>query len=284
MIQLSCAEYSFPLLNFAERLALLRLLKFEYVDIGLFERSEGLEPSRLIANPTGFARQVKRDLESSGLRVSDIFLQTGVGPHVAAANDPSTRVRSRNHKAFLLALDLCAALGCKHLTGLPGVWHKGRKRASDFAVAVEEACWRQQAALSAGVQYAIEPHIGSLCGDIPSTKSLVASVPGLTLTLDYGHFVAAGASATAVHSLVPLASHAHARGAAAGQLQVSVAENEIDFAGMVRCMRREKYKGFIAVEYVWTDWMNCNRTDNVSETILLRRRLEGLRGSTLSKM
>jgi sugar phosphate isomerase/epimerase len=131
MIHLSCAEYSFPLLNFAERLALLRLLKFEYVDIGLFERSEGLKPSRLIANPTGFVKQVKRDLQSSGLRVSDIFLQTGAGPQVAAANDPSNRVRSRNHKAFLLALDLCATLGCKHLTGLPGVYHKGRNRASD---------------------------------------------------------------------------------------------------------------------------------------------------------
>lgn len=28
------------------------------------------------------------------------------------------------------------------------------------------------------------------------------------------------------------------------------------------------------MEYVWVDWKGCNRTDNVSKTLLLRRALE----------
>lgn len=34
------------------------------------------------------------------------------------------------------------------------------------------------------------------------------------------------------------------------------------------------YAGFLALEYVWVDWQGRNRTDNLSETILLMRKLE----------
>ena len=30
------------------------------------------------------------------------------------------------------------------------------------------------------------------------------------------------------------------------------------------------YKGFVAVEYVWSEWRECNQVDVLSETILLR--------------
>ena len=274
MIPYSCAEYSFPLLFPGRRFALLQLLGFEYVDIGLFERSIGLQPSRLHAQPGAFIKQLQFDLGSAGLKVADIFLQTGSDPAVSAANDPSLPVRSRNHKMFLLALDLCAALDCKHLTGLPGVWHDGAAEADDLALAVDEAGWRQHAASGAGMTYGIEPHVGSICTNVAQTHSLLESVPGLTLTLDYGHFVCADISSDDVHSLLPFASHIHARGGARGRLQTPVGENEIDFEGIVRRLRESGYKGFLAIEYVYTDWGQCNRTDNISETVLLRSLLQ----------
>jgi hypothetical protein len=33
------------------------------------------------------------------------------------------------------------------------------------------------------------------------------------------------------------------------------------------------YRGYLAVEYVWIEWENMNRCDNVSETLLMRDRL-----------
>jgi hypothetical protein len=39
-------------------------------------------------------------------------------------------------------------------------------------------------------------------------------------------------------------------------------------------LTRLGYDGFLALEYVWVNWMDCNRTDNVSETLLLRQALE----------
>jgi hypothetical protein len=45
---------------------------------------------------------------------------------------------------------------------------------------------------------------------------------------------------------------------------------------MVRRLQKQKYTGFLAIEYVWTGWERCNRTDNVSETIILRDQLKAL--------
>lgn len=275
-MNLSCSDYTFPLLPPARRFALLELLGFHSVDIGLFERNSGLRPAQLAADPRAFTKRLKSELRSSSLRVADIFLQTGLEPTIAAANDPSLLVRSRNRKIFLLAVGLCTDLGCCHMTGLPGVRHEEISEADDLALAREEAAWRQSVAAGAGIKYAIEPHIGSLCSDIAATQTFVDSVPGLTLTLDYGHFVAAGIPSGEIHSLLPYASHLHARAGAPGKLQTTLDENTIDFGGIVQRLSKRKYRGALAVEYVWTEWQQCNRTDNVSETILLRRMLEEL--------
>ncbi len=283
MINLSCSDYSFPLLPPARRFALLELLGFHSVDIGLFERNSGLRPAQLAADPKAFTRRLRSELRSAGMRAVDIFLQTGLEPKIAAANDPSLRVRSRNRKMFQLAMELCTDLGCSHLTGLPGVRHEGTSEADDIALAQEEAAWRQNVATSAGITYAIEPHIGSLCSDIAATRAFIDSVPGLTLTLDYGHFVAAGIPSGEIHSLLPYASHVHVRAGAPGKLQTTLDENTIDFAGIVRRLSKRRYRGSLAVEYVWTEWQQCNRTDNVSETVLLRRLLEKLGRKRLSR-
>lgn len=276
MIRFSCSDYTFPLLRQAQRFALLRLLGFKYVDIGLFERSEELKPSQLLAAPRGFLEQLQCDLKCAGLQVADVFLQTGVDPFEFAANNPSPLVRARNRKTFLAALDLCSALDCAHMTGLPGVWHEGVENAADLASAADEARWRQHVASGAGISYAVEAHVGSICAGIASARTFLDAVPGLTLTLDYGHFVFANILSREVHPLLSFASHIHVRGGAPKRLQTSVSENEIDFAGMVRRLQKQEYAGFFAIEYVWTGWQQCNRTDNVSETILLRRHLEEL--------
>lgn len=276
MIRISCSDYTFPLLFRHQRFAMLELLGFRYVDLGLFDRNSGLRPTQLAADPKGFTRRLKSELRRAGLRVSDVFLQIGIEPSVAAANDPAGRVRKRNEKMFLLAVKLCSALECAHLTGLPGVFHAEVAKADDLSLAQEVAAWRVQAAAAAGMQYAIEPHIGSICSDVAGTRAFVASVPGLTLTLDYGHFVATGVPSSKIHALLPYTSHLHARGGANGRLQTGIAENTIDFEDIIRRLQQRKFRGSVAVEYVWTEWGQCNRADNVSETILLRKQLEKL--------
>lgn len=274
MFKFSCADFTFPVLERSTALHLVKLLGFYHADIGLFARSTHFSPFDLLASPRSYTAQVLQDLDTAKLRVSDVFLQIGVDPSEAAANDPSLAVRLRNRDSFKSALEFCVALGSRHLTGLPGVYHADDSHGRDLDIAAEVCAWRVAECASAGVVYAIEPHIGSICPDVESTHKFLATAEGLTLTLDYGHFIMAGETSNHVHNLLPYASHIHVRGGARERLQTSVAENTIDFPNMLAGLQQLSYSGFLALEYVWMDWKGCNCTDNVSETILLRNALK----------
>jgi sugar phosphate isomerase/epimerase len=274
MFKFSCADFTFPVLERLAALRLVKLLGFDHVDIGLFARSTHFSPLDLYESPRSYTEQVLQDLDAAGLRASDVFVQIGVDPSECAANDPSPSVRARNSEIFKQTLEFTVALGSKHLTGLPGVFHAGVSRDRDVGLAAEVAAWRAAECASAGIEYAIEPHVGSICGDVASTQAFLGAVEGLTLTLDYGHFVMTGESSAHVHALLPFASHVHVRGGAPDRLQTSVEENAIDFPGSLAGLKHFGYAGFLTLEYVWIDWKGCNRTDNVSETVLLRRALE----------
>lgn len=274
MLKFSCADYTFPVLQRSAALRLIKLLGVNYVDIGLFARSDHFSPAELQASPKQYTAQIKDELNAAELLVSDVFLQIGVSPPESAANDPSANVREANREALTCALEFCVALGCDHLTGLPGVFHAEASRERDWELATAEAARRVRECAAAGVHYAIEPHVDSTCLDVASARAFLDAATGLTLALDYGHFIAAGESSETVHHLLPFASHIHVRGGADGRLQTSVDENAIDFPGMLAGLHGLGYKGFLALEYVWVDWKGCNRVDNVSETLLLRRALE----------
>lgn len=273
MVEFSCADYTFPLLGRREALSLIKLLQFEFVDIGLFARSPNYLPSALRASPRTFIEGVQTDLADAGLRVADVFLQVGEDPAQMSANDPDPTVRQTARDAVSQALELCSAIGCTHLTGLPGVLHGNRSH--DLAVAAEEAAWRVEAAASAGIVYSVEPHVGSITNDTATAHALLSRVPGLTLTLDYGHFLFQGESNDAVHKLLPHTSHVHLRGAAPGKLQTTAAESSVDLPTILRGLS-PIYRGRYCLEYVYSAWHDCNRTDNVSETILLRQHVREL--------
>ena len=95
-------------------------------------------------------------------------------------------------------------------------------------------------------------------------------MPGLTLTLDYTHFAIEGIPDAEAHKLIKYASHFHARCASKGVLQTIIQENSIDYASIVNEMKKTGYNGFIGVEYIWMEWQNANRVDNISEGLQLR--------------
>lgn len=270
----SCADFTFPLLPHHKVLKLLNLLEIEAVDLGIFEDRSHHFPSRVAADPQGEADRMRAQLDANQLQVADVFVQTGPEPPVAAANDPSPEVREGNRGRIRGMIDYCVRLGASHMTGLPGVGHEGVSPDQDWKLAVEEARWRMEEAGSAGITYSIEPHVGSLLPDPESVLRFLSVVPGLTLTLDYGHFLYQGMTNESVHPLIPYASHFHARGGARGMLQSTMKDNAIDYAEIATRLRGNGYDGYLCLEYVWVDWEGCNRTDNISETLLLREMLE----------
>ena len=272
----SCADFTFPLLPHTKALQLIRLLGFDAVDLGVFEGRSHHYPSHIAKEPIKEGNRLAKELSAIGLQASDVFLQTGAEPPVAAANNPDESVRANNRRLFLKTLDFASVLGCSHITGLPGVRHEGTGLAEDWKRACEETHWRVETARANNVVYAIEPHVGSILPDADTTLQFINDCPGITLTLDYGHFIYQGHSNAAVHPLIPHASHFHARAGAKGKLQTIVKENEIDFKTILSRFKDTGYPGYICMEYVYVDWEGCNRTDNVSETILLHQLLKQL--------
>ena len=275
----SCADFTFPLLPHEKVLDLLRLLDFTAVDLGIFEDRSHHYPSEIARDPRAAAVRLKDSLDRRDLVPADVFVQTGAEPPVAAANDPDPELQARNAATFQAMIEFTAQLGATHLTGLPGVVHQGSDPAADWDRAVEEARRRVDASRERGLTYAVEPHIGSILPDPQTTLRFLEAVPGLTLTLDYGHFIFGGMDSASVHPLIPHASHFHARGGAEGLLQTPVEDNVIDFPAILRKLRDCGYSGYLCLEYVYVNWAGCNRTDNLSETLRLRKQLEEKRVS-----
>ena len=275
--KLACADFTFPLLPHNKVLDLIAMLDLKGVDIGLFEGRSHLWPSREFKNLRRAARSLKRKLGDRGLVAADIFMQMGEDFAEYAVNHPQARRRRKARDWFGKTLEYAAEAGARHVTGLPGVLYVEESRAASWGRAVEELGWRVEQARAHGLVYGVEAHIGSLAPRPQAAAKLIAAVPGLTLTLDYTHFTRIGLPDKEIEPLVQHASHFHVRGGRKGRLQERVAHNTVDYKRVVETMQQTGYRGWLGIEYVWIDWEHCNECDNLSETILFRDFLRGLK-------
>ncbi len=101
MVEFSCADYAFPLLSRVQIFQLLRVLEFEWIDIGLFEPNSRFLPSEIMTSPTGFTRGVLEDLESAGLHAADVFLQIGLIWVIHLLTTPTSQSAPRTARCSL---------------------------------------------------------------------------------------------------------------------------------------------------------------------------------------
>ena len=269
-LRLAGADFTFPLLPHDRVLDLLAMLEFDGVDIGLFEGRSHLWPSKEFESPVKSGKLLGKKLADRGLKCADVFLQMNPSFIPYAINQPDAARRRRACDWFLQTLDYANAAGAKHVTTLPGVFFPDESKRDSWARSCDELAWRVAQAKSQCLTFSVEAHVGSLAPKPAAAAKLVRDVPGLTLTLDYTHFTRSGIPDSVCEPLVQHATHFHARGARRGRLQTSFPQNTIDYARVLRAMRRTGYRGYIGVELVWVDWEHCNEVDNLSETIRLR--------------
>lgn len=276
-LNLACADFSFPLLPHDRVLDLIAMLGIRGVDVGLFEQRSHLWPSRVFSRLARSADALSKRLEDRGLHLADVFLQLAPDFTPFAVNHPEPARRARARDGFLRTLEFASRCRCRHVTTLPGIHVDGESRADSLKRSAEELAWRVAEARRHRIAFAVEAHVGSIVPTPGDAARLVAMTPGLTLTLDYTHFTRAGIRDAEVEPLVQHASHFHARGACKGRLQASLKHNTIDYARILKVMRKTGYRGHVGIEYVWIDWEHCNEVDNLSETILLRDHLRSVR-------
>ena len=269
-LKLSCADFTFPLLSHEHALDLIAMLGFKGVDIGLFHQRSHLEPTVELKRVATSAARLAKKLGDRGLKPADIFLIPGTSFEEFSPNHPDKAIRRAAREQFQRGIEYTLRAGGHHFGALPGVFHAGEPKSESLKVSVEELSWRVAYAKKHKVIYSVEPHIGSVAPNPKAAEKLVKLVPGLTLTLDYTHFTYAGRADNEVEPLIKYASHFHCRGGRRGRVQASFDKNTIDYARILKVMKKTGYSGFVGIEYVWQDWQHCNECDNVSETIRFR--------------
>ena len=276
-LKLCCADFTFPLLPHDDVLTLIAALGVEGVDIGLFQDRSHLQPSDQFQNVVRSARTLKRKLDDRGLKAADVFYQAATDAHSHAINHPQASRRKKVRDGYLRTLEYAAACGCRHVTGAPGVFFDGHSRSDSLALARDELAWLLEQARPYRITVSVEPHIGSIIPRPKSALKFVATVPGLTYTLDYTHFTYVGIPDREVEPLVPHAAHFHVRGGRRGHIQVSFQNNIVDYARILRVMKRVGYRGYLGLEYVQMTIWGCDEVDNLSETIRFRDYLRSIK-------
>jgi len=266
---LACADFAFPLLPHEHSLDLISMLGFQGVDIGLFEGRSHLHPSRVLFD-RGAAKLLQRKASDRGLKVADVFLQMDPDFSAFAVNHIEGDRRNKARDWFLRTLEYAATCGSPHVTILPGVLIEAEPASDSLGRCRDELHWRVKQAEAAKISFGVEAHVGSIVPTPQQALDLVSATDGLTLTVDYTHFVSNGLPDSQIEPLMAFASHFHARGARAGRIQCSMKENIVDYGRVVDVMQIAGYSGYIGIEYVWIDWQHCNEVDNLSETIQLR--------------
>lgn len=264
----AAADFTFPLLSHENSLKLISMLGMDGVDIGLFENRSHLWPSTEFANLPENARKLKSQLDDLGLKCADVFLQMDADFVPFAANHPEKDRRDKARDWFERTLEYASLAGSEHVTSLPGVLFEDvEPEDTSWQRALDELTWRVEKAKAAGIIFGVEAHVGSLAPTPDKALALASAVPGLTLTVDYTHFTQAGLPDAEAEPLIDHASHFHVRGARKDRLQCNFSENTIDYARVVEKMKEADYSGWLGIEYVWIDWEDCNKSDNLSETV-----------------
>jgi sugar phosphate isomerase/epimerase len=269
-MRLSCADYTWPLLPHAGALDLIRALGCDAVDLGFMSNRSHVRPERAHGSVPATAGAVRERVESRGLAVADVFAIPFTDFEKMSVNNPDPAEQARSREFFADAAEFAALVGAPGLTTLPGVLFERDSFGDALARSADGLKRRVEVATARGLATSVEPHTGSLIDTPDKTLQLLERVPGLQITLDYAHYIYGGIEQRHIDPLLPYARHLQCRPGRPGGLQVAVALDAIEWAPVVAALNAQGYEGYLALEYTWQEWLDCNRVDTVGESALLR--------------
>jgi sugar phosphate isomerase/epimerase len=199
----------------------------------------------------------------------------GTGPRIdltELADDPDAcdRLAAAASDAGVVYTDRLTGV-----TILPGI-RGDADRDEVFAVTADEL--RRYVSIGADndLEVSIEAHVESVTDTPERTLAMLDAVPGLTLTLDYSHFIHPGFSQTDIEPLNAHARHFHVRQAARGRLAIEVGAGVIDHRRLLGDLAAAGFSGSLATEYVDAEWYDQNLVDTVAENAAMRDEIAGL--------
>jgi sugar phosphate isomerase/epimerase len=268
MRTIGCVDNGFPRLSHPAALAVIRDLGFSSVDLCVMPGGPNIHAEAMVEDPAGEADSVLRHTEALGLRVSDVFMILGEGDLAVNHPDPAEREESLRH--FRAAVELARRVTAPGITLLPGVQFDGVPPEESLALAAHELTRRVEEAGAEGLRVSVEAHVGSVAESPTAALELLERAPGLWLTLDHSHFLFQGYGQEELDPLVTRTRHVQIRQAARGMMQAPVNRGTLNLDAVRQQLEAAGFDGVVSVEYLWDEWLDCNRLDVTSETAELR--------------
>jgi len=270
---MACSDYTWPKLNHRTALTLIKGMGFDAVDIGLFYGASHILPEEVHRDFSATASRAMQLLDEVGIKAGDVFFTPGQTLESRAPNNPDPAERAAGFELFTSSAQFAAQIGARGITLLPGIRFSGESYESAIDRSAQSLRRFVDYGASLGLEVSFEPHDQS-CTDSPErTMELVEKTEGLKVTLDASHYEYNGYGVDTYRELLPYVRHVQVRCARKGGMQTSLEENEIDLKSLLHYLAQDGYQGGLACEYVWIKTWDCNRVDNVSETVLLKNHL-----------
>jgi sugar phosphate isomerase/epimerase len=271
-MRLASADFSWPGLRPEFVLDLIKELGLEGVSMAFIDGYSARQPREVAAEAEAWGIRIARDLEHRNLDAADVFLIPSSDLAGMSVNHPDPAERASGEELFTAFLCFARAVGATGMTILPGMVFDGEIWDDALERAAEALRRRLDQAQVEGLRLSVEPHIvttrpylGSLIDTPAKVAELLDKVPGLELTLDYGHFNVQGIPDRDVEPLLESARHFHMRGGAPGLVQTRFEDNTIDFGRVLEVMKRVGYDGWVEIEYVHDSRPGCSSCDNIQE-------------------
>jgi sugar phosphate isomerase/epimerase len=271
-MRLASADFTWPGLRPEFVLDLIAELDLQGVSMAFMGGYTARRPEDVAADPEGWGERVAAELAARGLEPADVFLIPNVNLVNLTVNHPDPAEREHAETLFAGFLRFARRVGSTGMTMLPGMVFGGEDHETAFARSVEHLKRRLELAREHDLRLSVEPHIvsthpyaGSIVDTPERVQRLVDAVPGLELTLDYGHFNVQGIPDREVEPLIAHARHFHMRGGAKGLVQTRFEDNVTDFGRVLDRMAETGYDGWVEIEYVHDARPGCSNCDNIQE-------------------
>jgi sugar phosphate isomerase/epimerase len=271
MLEIACHAWAYNDKPFEEAVGTIARLGFRNIDLG---SGPHLDLEKAASQPGAEARRIRTVLDKFHLQLTDIYFML---PYV---NSPDPRRREAQLTLFDRLIPFALALGTPGITISPGILHPDGA-AHSLSRTMPALMHMSQTTEDTDLRLSFEPHMDSSI-TTPELAQLVAeAVPGVSISLDYAHFIVQGYSLGDLIPLLPYTAHIHIRQAVKGRLQTPHSQGRIDLPVMLGDLKEADYHGVLTVEYMTTvGWHGMMPVNITQETVKTRDALRQLRQGT----
>lgn len=272
-MRIACHAWAYNDLPLEEAVGTIARLGFRWIDLG---SGPHLDLNRAAAYPEAEAATIQQVLRRFDLAVTDLYLML---PYI---NAPDPAQREAQLTMFERLIPFAVALGTPGITVSPGLIHKDGPDHS-LARAIPALLRMLQAADDTDLRISFEPHMDSVAQRPEQALLLLEAVPGLSVTLDYAHFVYQGLVSREIAPLLDHVAHVHIRQARRGALQTPHSEGTVNIPQLLQDLFSAGYRGALTVEYMTTfGWHGMMPVSISTETVRTRDALRAARARLLS--